>query len=1116
MINNPTKSGLMVVFLIFLMISLYSQSNKYGTSISLNRSEKAYSPVTRFHHIIQDNRGVMYAGTDHGLWEYDGYDWKYIKTPMNKGQRIMSLVSDGNGSVYIGMVGEFGRLVADQNGAVKYQSLTQFIDPGFDSAFNEIRNILDLGDKIAFCSQQYIFEFDHKASINVITLPEISLFTFNLDDNYGINSFSKGLLVHKNDAFVSLPGGEAFKKHEVTQMQRIRENEYLVSTFSKGIFRYNSKTGYRKYLNGFDDLSESTITDMEVLTEHLFAISTSNGVFITDSLGNVQNMVILNDNRVYSLFKNRQQPLSPLWIGTNRNISIMDHSLPILKLSNLFDANDFSRIRVFENNNETYIITGNSVFYSNPSINSGDYDLLTDTIQLASVSNMFQGGFYFLSEKNGLYRISRGILDSVSLRGFEETGNPEIYDMRIDPLTRQGFLMTEAGIITCSIDNTNWSVQDTMPNANTGRNHFLLLSDSLIFLENSETQTISVFNRSSRFTDSVIIENPVQKSYFHTPGNIILKLGDDIILSNGGKLFVYDSQNKIFIPSEIIQRTFNPAMHDISEVQIDSSGSIIFAFHEQYDKELPLPAPENQRKKWWVEVFHHHGDTYHRDTLVYKSLPDRRVQTDLVNDRLLVLQYPATGEIYTIDYSHDIDVNRITQNTALVRKVSITNDSVIFHGLFTDSIDHGFSRVLLQQSEKWIPILKYSLNDIRFTLSSDNYALIKSNLYRYRLIGLDSAWSDWSNDRIISFTNLRWGTYEFQAQTSNLFSQEGPVTKYRFVIQLPWYLKPWMYALYAVPLGLLLWLILKLNSMKMIRQKAKLEELAEERTGEIRNKTEEIRNQRDEIEAQRDILMEQKEKIDLQNAALTDSIKYARRIQDAVLPPTDVLRFLMPKHFVLYKPRDIVSGDFFWVDKQENQILLACGDCTGHGVPGAFMSMLGISLLTEITKKEEDLDTGEIMNELRERVIIALKQTGELEEAKDGMDLALISLNTKTLELQFTGAQLNLYLFHEGEFRELKGNRMPVGIHTKASKMFTTESFRLSRGDTIYLFSDGYPDQFGGEKGKKFGYKQFRKKLFEIQDLIMHDQKNELTSSFDNWKGDFEQVDDVLVIGIKV
>jgi serine phosphatase RsbU (regulator of sigma subunit) len=180
------------------------------------------------------------------------------------------------------------------------------------------------------------------------------------------------------------------------------------------------------------------------------------------------------------------------------------------------------------------------------------------------------------------------------------------------------------------------------------------------------------------------------------------------------------------------------------------------------------------------------------------------------------------------------------------------------------------------------------------------------------------------------------------------------------------------------------------------------------------------------------------------------------------------------------------------------------------------MSMLGISLLTEITTKDENLDTGEIMNELRERVILALKQTGEAEEAKDGMDLALISLNTKTLELQFTGAQLNLYLFHEGEFRELKGNRMPVGIHTKAGKMFTTESFRLSRGDTIYLFSDGYPDQFGGEKGKKFGYKQFRQKLVEIQDLIMHDQKNELSSSFDHWKSEYEQIDDVLVIGIKV
>ncbi|MFC2129642.1 PP2C family protein-serine/threonine phosphatase, partial [Bacteroidota bacterium] len=397
-----------------------------------------------------------------------------------------------------------------------------------------------------------------------------------------------------------------------------------------------------------------------------------------------------------------------------------------------------------------------------------------------------------------------------------------------------------------------------------------------------------------------------------------------------------------------------------------------------------------------------------------------------------------------------------------------------------------------------------------------NYAMINSNQYRYRLIGQDNSWSDWEEENIVSFSNLGPGRYVFQAQTSNIFSQEGLVTEYIFMVQRPWYLSILMLIIYLLALAMLVRYIVKLNSRRLIRQKEKLEVLVDDRTLEIRNQTEEILSQRDEIEAQRDALMEQKDKIDMQNIALTDSIKYARRIQDAVLPPADVMRYLLPKHFVFYRPRDIVSGDFFWVDKKENQVMLALGDCTGHGVPGAFMSMLGISLLTEISNKINPFTTDEIMNELREQVILSLKQTGEADEAKDGMDMALVNLDTKTLELQFTGAQLNLYLFQNGELEEIKGDRMPVGIHSRAGKKFQAQKIQLQKGDTFYMTSDGYPDQFGGDLEKKFGYKRLRTLLTEMQDMIMHDQKRAMSEEFDRWKGNIEQIDDVLVIGIKV
>jgi serine phosphatase RsbU (regulator of sigma subunit) len=284
----------------------------------------------------------------------------------------------------------------------------------------------------------------------------------------------------------------------------------------------------------------------------------------------------------------------------------------------------------------------------------------------------------------------------------------------------------------------------------------------------------------------------------------------------------------------------------------------------------------------------------------------------------------------------------------------------------------------------------------------------------------------------------------------------------------------------------------------------------------LENLNEEITAQRDEIEAQRDSISDQKELINRQKNAMTDSIHYARRIQDAVLPAKEVMRFLLPKHFVFYRPRDIVSGDFFWVDKKDETIWIAVADCTGHGVPGAFMSMLGISLLNEISSKYSGRATNEIMDELRDQVIASLGQTGDRYEAKDGMEMGLVAINTQTREVQFTGAMHNLHIFHKGELVILKGDRMPVGIHSEGSTMFSSQSMKLDRGDTLYLFSDGYADQFGGDLRKKFGSMRLKKLLSDLQNNIMHDQKEAIKREYEEWKGEEEQIDDVLLVGIKL
>lgn len=309
----------------------------------------------------------------------------------------------------------------------------------------------------------------------------------------------------------------------------------------------------------------------------------------------------------------------------------------------------------------------------------------------------------------------------------------------------------------------------------------------------------------------------------------------------------------------------------------------------------------------------------------------------------------------------------------------------------------------------------------------------------------------------------------------------------------------------------------------------------------LRDAETEILRQKEEIEKQKAKIEHQHEILKSQKQAITNSILYARRIQAAILPPQEVFSQIFPKHFVFFRPRDIVSGDFYWLAQRKNLSVIISADCTGHGVPGAFMSMLGIALLNEIVSKNQRPDAAEILNELRSAVKEALRQTGKMHEAKDGMDLALCIVDWESLAMQFAGAYSPLYVIRQNpennplkiydkpplrppktldaqgaQLTQIDADRMPIGIHIKEQKSFTKHHVQLQRGDMLYLFSDGYVDQFGEKSGTKFMTKPFKRFLLKIHRKPLAAQKQALAENFDRWKGKTHQVDDVMVIGIKI
>jgi serine phosphatase RsbU (regulator of sigma subunit) len=481
----------------------------------------------------------------------------------------------------------------------------------------------------------------------------------------------------------------------------------------------------------------------------------------------------------------------------------------------------------------------------------------------------------------------------------------------------------------------------------------------------------------------------------------------------------------------------------------------------------------------------------------------------------------------------------------LIRKVIVGADSVAFNGTFfiQKSENDTIFTINNIQPEALKTVLKYSDNNITFQFSAPFFDAEELTLYSSQLEGYrDNEWSKWDAKTERVFTNLKEGDYIFRVKAKNVYGVESEIAVYEFSVLPPWYRTYFAYFGYIILLVVVVYFIIKFYTRKLELDKIRLEGIVVERTAEVVK-------QKDEVERQKDVVMQQKEHIEHIHHELKDSIFYAERIQKAILPHKDYAEENMDDHFILFKPKDIVSGDFYFANKYENTLIFAAADCTGHGVPGAFMSMLGVAFLNEIVNERIAKNSGQILDALRQNIIKSLQQTGKEGENKDGMDLSLCSIDLKSNKLQWTGANNPLYLVRksdsetetltyfcnqeeitiepslfEGGYNlyEFKPDKMPVAIYIKMDN-FSTNTIDLKHEDAIYVFTDGFADQFGGPKGKKYMYKPFKNLILSMQEKALEEHKHALDESIELWKAHidpitndfFEQVDDICVIGYK-
>ncbi len=410
---------------------------------------------------------------------------------------------------------------------------------------------------------------------------------------------------------------------------------------------------------------------------------------------------------------------------------------------------------------------------------------------------------------------------------------------------------------------------------------------------------------------------------------------------------------------------------------------------------------------------------------------------------------------------------------------------------------------------------KYDQNFLEFEFFTNQVFELTPHQYEYKLEGLNSQWIDNGANNSVRFDNLQDGDYILKFKVTNAYGTSSEVFEVPFTIAKPFWQTWWFIMLISLCGIGLIYLLVK-GRMKALKKRSELlEQTVTERTAEVVEQKKEAEKQKEEAEHQKEIVEEKQKEI-------KDSITYAKRIQDAILPSDELIQHHLPNSFVMYRPKDIVAGDFYWLEPlSDDEVVFAAADCTGHGVPGAMVSVVCNNALNRTVREFGISEPGKLLDKTRDLVIEQFEQSANLsldsegQTIKDGMDIAVCKLNKKSQVLHYSGANNPLWIIRDNELIETKGDKQPVGKFEPSNK-FTNHEIEMNSGDLVYIFSDGYADQFGGEKGKKFKSSSLKKLLISIHQLPLSEQLAALETNFDQWKGTFEQLDDVCVIGFKI
>jgi serine phosphatase RsbU (regulator of sigma subunit) len=1073
--------------------------------------------------ICQDENNVMMFASRRGILTFDGQDWGFIDNiptiPYSLGY------NNAQRRVYVGGENNYGYLIRDEKGDYRFSSLLD------DDAK------VGLISKIIFTDSTVYFYGEESISRHNLTTGKLEMRLFRKGEkpfsgmfktsrNIFINVFSEGLYRLESDTLFPIVTGYLLKDEDILFSLPYNDKMVLLGLGNGSLSLFDGIKFYVYPLKDDGYLKENILSDGIVISDTLYAFSTLEGGAITvaRSSGAVRRTINyqrgLPDDEIFALGTDKNHGL---WLSHQYGLTRAELILPVVNYT-MYKGLMGNLISSVWHDNELYVATSEGVFFLSQIRSYAQEQVLVKKAAIAETPVETAPAEIPAEElkkpagQTDVQKTKKSVFARIF--GKKPTTRPTVAP---DAETEKPMSAGGAGQPVAANKPETQYVRKTISRLKSVNYVFQKaegLNEKCKQLISTEAGILVSTNRGLYVITNHKASPLVTERYIYFISS----------KSPSGKYYVATSEGYFYLePVEgrwnivFPDKRFNQAVYSVSEaddntlwagtdngvLSISTLGEPEYRRYE-IKSDFPLRYITNFDNDT-LFIFSAAGISYYdksADSLRQYLGVFRNAGTNLEfvisqpespwikngdnwinlgnkvnvssNDRALLKLFENIVSIVADDrnlwvISGDNQIYRITLNT----KNEVKSDLTLFIRRISNDKNEKlpFSDIIIGPGE----------NLVYFDIVAPGYFKQNSIQYQWMVDRLMENWSPWQTSSIIPVP-LQHGTFTILVRAKDIWGNISEVKSITYTRKAPFTETSLFYISVTVILLVIIILIARFRERQLQKEKRILEEKVRIRTAEIEAQKEEI----------------------------TSSIEYASRIQHAMLPMDEIFNNSFSDHFIFFRPRDIVSGDFYWVGEDENHIFFTVADCTGHGVPGAFMSTLGVSTLNEIITNKKDLHANTVLNLLREKIKTSLHQTGKEGEATDGMDVSFCILHKNRMTLEYSGAFNPMIIIQNGEIKMYKADRMPIGIYVGAKDSFTNYELNISPGDAVYLFSDGMTDQFGGPDGAKYKKSNLKKLLSEIYTKPMSEQKILIEEAFDKWKGSTDQIDDITVIGIRI